>query len=186
MSPASSGAHRLLVLAHGPTADLRAARFGGAGGLSHREVLVPPREPVTAWFRGPEPACVETVARLGGAATAVDTLAGPRFGEWTGRTLVEVAAADPDAVGAWMSDPAVVPPGGESLAALVDRVGSWVADLTAGWSAVVVTPLVARAVVVAALNAPADLVFGIDVAPGGRVVLTRAGGGGRWRLQELG
>ncbi|MGI8456810.1 MAG: histidine phosphatase family protein [Propionibacteriaceae bacterium] len=184
--PVSSATQRLLVLAHGPTADLREARFGGTGALTHPELLVAGPEPVEMWACGPEPACVATVEALGAVPTVVAELAGPRFGNWAGRMLVEVAETDPEAVGAWMGDPGFVPPGGESLTAVVGRVGSWVAALdTVGWSGVVVTPLVGRALLAGALAAPAALVLVIELPPGGRAVLTRSGGG-RWRLRQLG
>jgi ribonuclease H / adenosylcobalamin/alpha-ribazole phosphatase len=46
------------------------------------------------------------------------------FGEWEGLTFAEVRARSPDALAAWLADPAVAPPGGESFADADRRVGA--------------------------------------------------------------
>ncbi|MGT2529267.1 histidine phosphatase family protein [Streptomyces nojiriensis] len=56
-------------------------------------------------------------------------LRGLDAGEWAGRTLDEVAAADPAGVHAWLTDPGYAPPGGESTVALIARVGAELAAL---------------------------------------------------------
>ncbi|MBI2873751.1 MAG: histidine phosphatase family protein [Firmicutes bacterium] len=46
------------------------------------------------------------------------------FGSWEGMTFAEIEAGWPELAGKWVNDPlSVSPPEGESLAALVDRVG---------------------------------------------------------------
>ena len=89
------------------------------------------------------------------------------FGAWSGRALEDVHAAEPDAVGAWLTDPDACPHGGESLRALLARVGGWLdAQARLDGRAIVVTHGgVVRAAVVHALGAPAPAAWRIDVAP---------------------
>ncbi|MEU6211730.1 histidine phosphatase family protein [Streptomyces sp. NPDC047023] len=109
-----------------------------------------------------------------------DGLRGPDHGAWTGRTLEEVAAQDPEGLHAWLTDPAHVPPGGESVAALIDRVGAELAGLPAGTHRLVVEQAVVRAAVVHALELPAAAFWRLDVRPGSVTTLT--GRSGRWNL----
>ena len=176
---------RLLVLAHGPTTAASAAVFGDDAPLLRPDRCPPMRSPPRSWSGGPEFACRQTVELLDPAAEVRPGLAGPDLGAWTGRTLADVAAADPEGLQAWLADPAACPHGGETLAGLVERMGAVLADdgWPAGTSGLVVTPLVARALVAAALGAPGAVLFGVNVGHGGRVLLSRSGP--RWRLQEL-
>ncbi len=111
--------------------------------------------------------------------------AGPDFGRWTGRGLVEVGASEPEALAAWLSDPYAAPHGGESLATTITRLGGWLdaTDWAEGLSEVTTSALVARGLIVHALGAPPEAIFRVDVSPGGRVLLSRSGA--FWRLQEL-
>lgn len=181
----AEAASRLLVLAHGATAGASALVFDDRGPL-----LRPP-DPGTAprsaaaWRRGPEPACAETLTAWGVDGEVLQGLAGPDLGTWAGRPLAAVAAADPVGLQAWLDDVDARPHGGESLAALVARVSTTLRAhrWPPGLSVLVVPPLVARAVAVAALGAPADLLPALDVGFDARLLLSRSGS--RWRLQEL-
>jgi probable phosphoglycerate mutase len=51
------------------------------------------------------------------------------FGEWEGHTFAEVSDKWPEELAAWLADPAVAPPGGESFAATDLRVGASLAAL---------------------------------------------------------
>jgi broad specificity phosphatase PhoE len=177
---------RLVVIGHGPTRGSEDATFGGVDGLLRPDWLPRLRGRVTSWVSGPEPACIATAHGLGGAAAEVIAeLRGCDFGSWSGRTLVEVGTADPAAVTEWLSDPTASPHGGESLRQLIIRTGAAVDDRQwpDGLSIAVVTPLVARAIAVHALGAPAEAIFRVDVGPLGRVIISRAAAG--WRLQSL-
>ena len=176
---------RLLLVAHGVTAAASELVFGDEGPLLHPGPLAPPRPPVASWWSGPERACRQTLDGLGGSGEVLPGLAGPDLGDWDGRPLAEVAASDPAGLQAWLGDPDARPHGGETLAELVARLAALLSDhgWPAGTSALVVTPLVARALAVAALGAPPAVVFALDVGHGGRVLLS--GRAGRWRLQEL-
>jgi probable phosphoglycerate mutase len=46
------------------------------------------------------------------------------FGDWEGLTFAEVKAKSPDELAAWLADPNVAPPGGESFVAADRRVGA--------------------------------------------------------------
>lgn len=107
--------------------------------------------------------------------------AGPGRGEWAGRTLDEVAAEDPAAVRSWLTDPDYAPPGGESVAALIARVGAALAALPAGTHRAVVDQAVVRAAVVFALELPAAAFWRLDVRPD--TVTNLTGRLGRWNLQ---
>jgi broad specificity phosphatase PhoE len=79
-----------------------------------------------------------------------------------------------------------VPHGGESLAELITRVGRVLDDhpWPHGRSVVVVTSLVARALIVHALGAGPEVIFHIDVSPLSRALISQSDQ--IWRLQELG
>ena len=188
---------RLMLLAHGETERTRELVFGDASDLlaaSHPTPDACHRMPVT-WWSAPEPACRQTAGLCGARlAGVIDDLAGPDVGRWRGRSVAEVAADDPGGLEQWLVDPLATPHGGESLAALVKRVGRVLdetrdpdASGSASWpeagATLVVAPLVARAGVVHALGAAPASIFRVDVAPLGAVRLGRQGG--RWRLSGL-
>jgi probable phosphoglycerate mutase len=66
-------------------------------------------------------------ARIAGGGRDIVVEAGLRetdFGEWEGLTFAEVSAKFPDELEAWLADPTVAPPGGESFADTAARVGA--------------------------------------------------------------
>jgi ribonuclease H / adenosylcobalamin/alpha-ribazole phosphatase len=67
----------------------------------------------------------EAVAQATGAPLeADDGLAEIDFGKWEGLSIAEAAQRWPDEVSAWLGDPDAAPPGGESFAAAIVRVGA--------------------------------------------------------------
>ena len=178
-------AERLLAVAYAPTAQTRTPVFGGWSGPTVGDVPVLD-DRVASWVRGPEPVGAETAERMGAAdAEVLPELADADFGAWADLTLEEVGAREPQALRMWLIDPWVSPHGGESLADLIWRVGQAIDHhpWPEGRSVAVVAPLVARALAVHALGAPPEVIFRIDVAPLGRVLLSRSGD--HWRLQGL-
>ncbi len=178
-------AERLLAVAYAPTAATRTMTFGGWSGPVVGDVPVLDGR-VAGWVRGPEPVAAETATRLGGTGPEVlPELADADFAAWTDLTLDEVGQREPQALRVWLIDPWVSPHGGESLADLIWRVGQAVDQhpWPEGRSVAVVAPLVARALAVHALGAPPEVIFRVDVAPLGRVLLSRSGD--HWRLQGL-
>lgn len=177
---------RLAVVAHGPTERTRDAVFGDRSDLVSADHGTADRvRRVRHAVAGTEPACAQTARSWEVPAEVVGGLSGPQFGSWQGRTLNDVADHDVAGLQAWSADPDAAPHGGESLSDLIKRVGD-VCDATAwpdGGSVAFVTPLVARAVAVHALGGPAELIFRLDVAPGGQLLISRSGPS--WRLQSL-
>ena len=90
------------------------------------------------------------------------------YGRWHILASKDVAEREPDEFAAWLGDPAAAPHGGESFAALIDRVGAWL-TLSFGargarrWPSH--TPSVIRAAIVNALGAGSSAFARIDVAP---------------------
>jgi broad specificity phosphatase PhoE len=161
---------RLLLVRHAPTAAVRAAAFGAdeeldAAGVEAAARLAA-RLPRGEVLISPARRAAQTAAGLD--VTAVEpALAECDFGAWAGRPLSEVAAADPAAVQAWMSDPDAAPHGGESLTALLARVRRWLdAQARRDGTAIAITHGgVVKAAVVLALEAPASAFWRIDVSP---------------------
>ncbi|MEV6578160.1 histidine phosphatase family protein [Streptomyces sp. NPDC051582] len=117
----------------------------------------------------------------GAPCTGHEGLSGPDTGAWAGRTLDEVSAEDPAAVRRWLTDPDYAPPGGESVTALIARVGAALAGLAPGTHRAEVDQAVVRAGVVHALELPAAAFWRLDVRPD--TVTTLTGRLGRWNLQ---
>ncbi|MEU9606495.1 histidine phosphatase family protein [Streptomyces sp. NPDC048057] len=178
---------RVMLLATGGALDGADAVFGGEGGVGGREEVAVrgvagrvARAGTT--YTGPSKRCRETADVLGRTAAVEDALGDWDMGRWRGRTLADVAAGEPDAVAAWLGDPAAVPHGGESLLALCERVGGWLDGLAhAGRVLAVAEPAVVRAAVVHALRLPPPVFWRLDVRP--LAVTELSGRSGRWNLR---
>ncbi len=178
---------RVTLLAHAPTAATAGAAFPGDEPLDGRgrawveaaRGAVPRADRAV---RAPGRACAETCAGLGLGAASDARLGDWDVGEWAGRALDDVAAAQPAAVAAWLADPDAAPHGGESLSALVARVAAWLAAVPAGHTLAVCGPAVVRAAVVAVLGAPPRAFWRLDVAPLTRTDLR--GGPDRWTVRS--
>ncbi len=182
---------RLDLLAHGGSEATRAARYpddesletsaartlqGLSGRLrSYARVL-------TAAAR----AARETATALGLNAQVEIALRDCDYGRWRGLASKDVAEREPGAFAAWLGDPTAAPHDGESVVALIERVGSWLGQsLTHEGATLAVTPAsVVRAAIVNALGADPSAFARIDVAP---LSLARLSGHGRrWNLVTLG
>src|SRR5205823_12886682 len=88
-------------------------------------------------------------------------------GTWRGRTIAELHAADPGAVGEWVQEPAATPHGGESLLDLLARVGRWLDARAQDRQRIVAVTngAVIKASLIRALQAPPEAVWRLDVAP---------------------
>ncbi|CRK57409.1 Probable phosphoglycerate mutase [Alloactinosynnema sp. L-07] len=172
----------LTVVSHAATAATRLAAFPADEPIEHTGIDGGPRADTAV--RGPESRCAQTAAALGLSADPDDRLRDCDYGRWRGRTLDEVAAAEPDAVAIWLTDPGAAPHGGETLLDLLDRVGGWLDTPPDGRRTVAVThPAVAKAMIVRALGADPSAFWRIDIAPLSRTILR--GGPGRWTLRWL-
>lgn len=184
-------ATRLTLLCHAATPSMREGGFARADEAAEpRGLRALARHPLgrmraEAIASSPARAALETVAALGAPALVEPALCDLDVGDWAGSSFAAVHARAPDALAAWIADPAAGVPGGESLAALTARVGGWLDAQAAadGAAAAVTHPMVIRALLMCALDLPAASVLRIDVAPLAMVVLSFNRG---WRLQSIG
>ena len=122
----------------------------------------------------------QTAQGLGLRATVEPRLSDLDAGSWRGALLDDIDAAD---IHLWLTDVTAAPPGGESVADLLARIGDWMRSLTEGPARVVAVthPSVVRAAILVALHAQPSSFWRIDVAPMSRVVLHHRGAG--WTLR---
>ncbi|GAA0912238.1 bifunctional RNase H/acid phosphatase [Nonomuraea longicatena] len=127
----------LLLLRHGETPLSAERRFSGLGdpdltatGLAQAEAaatrLARPPYRIDLIVSSPLKRArqtAEAVARRTGLGVEVDAdLRETDFGDWEGHTFTEIQRRWPDELTAWLADPAVAPPGGESFAEAARRV----------------------------------------------------------------
>ncbi|MEV6833042.1 histidine phosphatase family protein [Streptomyces sp. NPDC051133] len=175
VSPATSPSLRQARFYDGDSIDeIGAARARAAAG----PLSAPARAVVSPGVR-----CRETAAALGLDGVPAPDLAGLDVGRWRGRTLEEVGAAEPEAVGRWLADPGWAAHGGESVRDVCERVGRWLATVqdTDGRTVAVVEPEVVRAAVVHVLGLPPASFWRLDVAP--LTATELSGRAGRWNLR---
>jgi broad specificity phosphatase PhoE len=152
---------RLLLVRHASTRALRRACFAPEDALDARG-----REEASAlraelrrdaqFLVGPCLAAFQTASLAGCAPLVVEqALADCNYGRWSARALDEVRREEPDAVEAWLMDPDATPHGGESMRALIARIGAWLDEQATreGTVVAVTAGAVVRAAVVRALDA---------------------------------
>ncbi|KNB53707.1 histidine phosphatase family protein [Streptomyces caatingaensis] len=141
----------------------------------------------TRAYAAPGACCRATAGALGVHAVPARELADLDTGRWRGREPDEVAAAEPAALAAWLSDPAAAPHGGESVLALAARTTRWLAaQAGAGGRVLAVVPqAVVRAAVVGALELPPAVFWRLDVPPLSATELTGRAGRWNWRCARL-
>ncbi|MDZ7927695.1 MAG: histidine phosphatase family protein [Agrobacterium sp.] len=128
----------------------------------------------------------QTAARLGLQGVDDPSLADMRYGRWSGRTLAEVAEAEPSLLAAWMADPEFTGHGGESRQDLAHRVGQWLQNLypITGRIVGITHASVVRAILLHVLQAPAEAFWSLDIAPATMTDLRHDGR--RWTVRSLG
>jgi broad specificity phosphatase PhoE len=176
---------RLVLVRHAPTASTRAAAFPrddeglDADGRAAAAALVLPRGDALC---SPARRCLETAEAAGLEPVLEPALAECDFGEWAGRTLADL---EPAAARAWMADPDAAPHGGEALRAFAARVAAWLDGQAATDGSVVAITHggVVKAAIVAALGAPLEAFWRVDVAPLALAELHAHGG--RWTLTRV-
>ena len=184
---------RLLLVRHASTPATRRSAFPldeplDAPGVLHARGLARFLTRADRTFVGPS-ACARQTAAEAGLSGEIDVaLAGWDYGSWAGLTLDEVERRDPGGLQAWRSYPAARPNGGESLGDLIERARVVVERLGAipGRTALVTDGGLIKAMVVAALDAPIELFWRIDVSPASITELSSGpadeADGARWRL----
>ncbi|GAA3229082.1 histidine phosphatase family protein [Pseudonocardia petroleophila] len=179
---------RITLVSHSSTSATNSAAFAsdepldarGAGWVEQARGRLPRAVRV---LTSPAPACRQTAAGLGLPAVIEPALADWDPGRWRGRTLDDVAAAEPHAVTTWLSEPGSAPHGGESHVQLLARVTDWLDTVPDDGHTVAVThSAVVRCAVLAALDAPLPAFWRIDVAP--MTATQLRGSPGRWTLRS--
>jgi broad specificity phosphatase PhoE len=147
---------------------------------------VPQLSRADAAWSSPNTRAVQTASVLGLAASLAPALRDCDYGRWTGRRLADVHREQPEALAAWIADPAAKPHGGESVTEVIGRVAGWLDEQMRerGHLVAVTHPVVIRAAIIYALGAAPSSCARIDVAPLSRTVLTHDGGS--WRLRSHG
>ncbi|MEU1202681.1 histidine phosphatase family protein [Streptomyces sp. NPDC005813] len=147
----------------------RSARMAGAVGaaLPLHELAV----------RAPSIRCAQTADALGLVAAVEPALRDLDLGTWCGRTVDEVAAADPDGFSAWLTDPDAAPHDGESVRRLCRRTAGWLDSVTPdmGHVVAITEAAVVRAALIHALAVPARAFWHLAVPPLSPVSLTWRG-----------
>jgi broad specificity phosphatase PhoE len=181
---------RLDLLAHGASEATRAARFPDDEPLETSAIgaLQAMNGRLRSYARvltSPARAARETATALGLDAEVEIALRDYDYGRWRGLASKDVAESEPDAFATWLGEPTAAPHGGESVAALIERVGDWLAQSLAreGATLAVTHASIVRAAIVNALGAGPSAFARIDVAP---LSLARLSGHGqRWNLVAL-
>ncbi len=181
---------RLLLVRHAPTDATRQSAFPRDEPLDERARAAAARlaerlpqrcEAVSS----PALRCRETALAAGLDPTPDPALAECDFGNWAGRSLADIDAADPGAARAWITDPDSAPHGGESLADFSERVARWLdGQARRSGNAVAVTHAgVVKGALVHALGAPIDSFWRIDVIP--LAITELHAHDGRWTISRV-
>ena len=192
---------QLTLFSQAPTEATRRAAFAAddaldpAGLEAARKAADKIRRVDAAWS-SPAQAAHATAAALGLTAQTEPALREIDYGDWAGRTMEEVAQADPAGFAAWLSDPFLAPHRGESIDRAVARTAQWMGSLdqenpdqkAAARIVAVTHASIIRAAIVIALGAPLTAFWRIDIPPLCRASLQGRGHGpGRvWTLRAVG
>jgi ribonuclease H / adenosylcobalamin/alpha-ribazole phosphatase len=134
--PATGQPTITLLLRHGQTPLSTERRFAGIGDIELTETGIRQAKLagerlaarggvdviLTSPLRRAQQTTAEVAAAIGAEVVADDDLRETDFGAWEGLTFAEAQQRWPDEVTAWLGDPEVAPPGGESFAAVGIRV----------------------------------------------------------------
>jgi broad specificity phosphatase PhoE len=162
---------RITFISHGATAAVRKAAFPVDEALEATELS---RIARLGWqapraqqiLCGPERRAMETGSALGLTAAVDGDLRDCDYGNWRGLELSDLQERNPEGVVEWLSDPSAAPHGGESIAAVLERVGRWLEGRRdSGHTLAVTNPAVIRSAIVTALNAPPETFWRIDISP---------------------
>jgi broad specificity phosphatase PhoE len=129
---------------------------------------------------------VQTAEALQLDATIDPLLRDCDYGRWSGRSLDDVQAQEPEAVAEWMRNPGAAPHGGESTLAVMERAAAWLdaQNGVPGRVIAVTHAAVIRAAIVHAIGAESVSLARIDIAP--LSIARLSGHNGRWNLVSLG
>jgi len=182
---------RLILICHASTNAVRRAAFAADEpldkyGWAEAAAFAGSLPRADRCLASPELRTRQTAEALGLKADIEPLLRDCDYGKWRGRAFDDVQKKEPDAVAAWLRDPAATPHNGESLLALIQRVAIWFTGEEARHiqSIVVTHAAIIRAAIVHAIEATPQSFWRIDVAP---LSCTRlSGNDGRWNLVSAG
>lgn len=134
-------------------------------------------------WASPDRAALETCSALGLLPRIEHALRDVDHGRWSGRPIKDVAHEEPAAFAAWLSDLSATPHAGESIDAMTERVGAWMADRVAdeGSLLAVAGSMAVRAAICAALGIRPASPLRVDVEP--LSFVSFSSNGTRWSLQ---
>jgi broad specificity phosphatase PhoE len=181
---------RIDWLCHAPTPAMREGAFPATderpddAGLTKARALAGAADRYDRVITSPAVAAVDTAGALATDFTTEAALRDIDHGRWAGRSMMAIHAEEPDLLAAWMADTSRTTPGGEPLADVVARVGSWMEGQgsTTGRVLAVAHPTIIRAAIAVALQCPVECIFSVDIVPLSRTTLSF---NGKWRLQAL-
>jgi broad specificity phosphatase PhoE/ribonuclease HI len=135
--PPSGEPTTTLLLRHGETPLSAEKRFAGIGDIPLTEVGIAQGRAagkaltgrnidviVTSPLKRTRQTAQEVAAEIGVPVRTEDDLRETDFGDWEGYTFAEVRSRWPAELDAWLADPSVPPPHGESFAATARRVST--------------------------------------------------------------
>ncbi|MEJ0052337.1 MAG: histidine phosphatase family protein [Methylovirgula sp.] len=181
---------RLTFIAHGATKATRAALFPcdeplEAASATKAAALAPRIGRSDAAWTSPALRAVQTAEALGLAAEVDPLLADIDLGDWAGKSLEELEAADAAGLAQWIEDPSAAPHGGESVTHLLTRIANWLDKIGEGDDRIIAVThaSVIRAAAIVALDANPKSFWRIDIAP---LSFSRfQARGGRWTVHSL-
>ena len=163
---------RLTFIAHGATKATRAALFPRdepleAASTAKAAALAPRMRRADAAWTSPALRAVQTAEALSLAATVDPLLADIDLGDWAGKSLAELEAADATGLVQWMEDPFAAPHGGESVTHLLTRIANWLDKIGKSDDQIIAVShaAVIRAAAIVALDAHPKSFWQIDIAP---------------------
>ncbi|WP_434628886.1 histidine phosphatase family protein [Chromobacterium sp. CV08] len=182
---------RLILLCQPATAALRAGRFPDDEAPDPEQQLAvsglaAALERPERTLCGPARCARRTAEWLQWPADDEAALREVDYGRWAGQSLKRIAADEPSAIAAWLSDPEWNGHGGESLGAAAQRVGAWLEHHRpdARLTLAIAPASVIKAAVLHVLRAPVAAYWQLDIAPLTQTALSRHQG--KWRLQACG
>jgi len=162
---------RLTLICHAATPALRVAAFPldedlDRKGLAAAQGLAGRFSKVHRVLTSPAQRARQTADAMGLDGEAREGLRECDYGRWTGLGFEAVAIAEPEALAAWASNPDACPHGGESVTALIRRVGDWLdGEVFEGHTLAVTHASVVRAAIIHALGANGRSFWRIEAAP---------------------
>jgi broad specificity phosphatase PhoE len=182
---------RITLICHATTPGLRAATFGGddsldEAGKAQAQRLAGALGRVDHCWVSPAARARETAAALGLTGVVDERLRDCDYGRWAGLRFKQVLLREPRKLVSWIRKPETAPHGGETIAQVLQRVASWMAEQgrERGRTVAVTHSAVIRAAIVHVIQAQLPSFWRVDVLPLSQTDLRT--NGRRWVLRSMG